>query len=71
MPPSEFLSGTIERGSGETIRAALWFCDLQGFTKLADTTPRDRLLGLMHDYFECMVTAIDEHHGHVLKFMGD
>jgi adenylate cyclase len=65
------LSGTIERGSGETIRAALWFCDLQGFTKLADTTPRDRLLGLMHDYFECMVTAIDEHHGHVLKFMGD
>jgi len=65
------LSGTIERGSGETIRAALWSCDLQGFTKLADATPRDRLLALMHDYFECMVTTIDEHHGHVLKFMGD
>src|SRR5438067_5420681 len=41
------LSGTIERGSGETIRAALWSCDLQGFTKLADATPRDRLLALM------------------------
>ncbi len=65
------LSGTIERGAGETIRAALWFCDLQGFTKLSDATPRDQLLGLMHDYFECMVDTVDEFDGHVLKFMGD
>jgi adenylate cyclase len=65
------LSGTIERGSGETIRAALWSCDLQGFTKLADAMPRDQLLALMHDYFEGMVTTIDEHDGHVLKFIGD
>jgi adenylate cyclase len=65
------LGGTIERGAGETIRAALWFCDLQGFTKLSDTMPQDQLLALMHEYFECMVTTIDEHDGHVLKFMGD
>jgi adenylate cyclase len=65
------LGGTIERGAGETIRAALWFCDLQGFTKLSDSMPRDQLLALMDDYFECMVTTIDEQDGHVLKFMGD
>jgi adenylate cyclase len=65
------LSGAIDRGSGETIRAALWFCDLQGFTKLADATPRDQLIALMHDYFECVVTTIDEHDGQVLKFLGD
>jgi len=65
------LGGTIERGAGETIRAALWFCDLQGFTRLSDTMPQDQLLALMHEYFECMVTTIDEHDGHVLKFMGD
>jgi adenylate cyclase len=65
------LGGTIERGAGETIRAALWFCDLQGFTKLSDTMPREQLLGLMHDYFEAMVDTIDEHDGQVLKFMGD
>ena len=70
-PGQRVLSGTIERGSGETIRAALWSCDLQGFTKIADTTPRDRLLSLMHEYFETMVTTIDEHEGHVLKFIGD
>lgn len=65
------LSGEIERGSGQTIRTALWYCDLKGFTKLADTTPRDRLLAMLDDYFECMVTTVHEFDGHVLKFMGD
>jgi len=65
------LGGTIERGAGETIRAALWFSDLEGFTKLTDTVPRDELLGLLHDYFECLVTTVHEHGGEVLKFMGD
>lgn len=65
------LGGTIERGAGETIRAALWYSDLEGFTKLADTLPRDQLLGLLHDYFECMVTTVYEHQGEVLKFIGD
>ncbi len=65
------LSGAIERGSGETIRAALWNCDLRGFTKLADTIPRDRLLAMLDDYFESMVTTVQEFRGQVLKFMGD
>jgi adenylate cyclase len=65
------LEGTIERGAGETIRAALWYSDLEGFTKLADRLPRDQLLGLLHDYFECMVTTVHEHQGEVLKFIGD
>lgn len=65
------LDGEIVRGTGETIRAALWFCDLEGFTKIADTAPRDQLLGMLDDYFECMVTAVHEHGGQVLKFMGD
>ncbi len=65
------LGGTIERGAGETIRTALWYSDLDGFTKLSDTMPRDQLLGLLHDYFECMVTTVHEHQGEVLKFIGD
>ena len=65
------LSGEIDRGSGRTIHAALWYCDLQGFTRLAETTPRDQLLGMLDDYFECMVTAVHERGGQVLKFMGD
>jgi adenylate cyclase len=65
------LGGTIERGAGETIRAALWLSDLEGFTRLADSLPREALLGLMHEYFECMVDTVEAHGGQVLKFMGD
>jgi adenylate cyclase len=65
------LRGAIDRGSGETIRTVLWYCDLKGFTKLADATPRDRLLAMLDDYFETMVTTVQEFGGQVLKFMGD
>ncbi len=65
------LSGEIQRGSVETIRAVLWYCDLQGFTKIADTSPRDQLIPLLNDYFEVMVKALEGQGGQVLKFMGD
>jgi adenylate cyclase len=65
------LSGEIGRGSVETIRAVLWLCDLQGFTKIADSTPRDELIPMLNDYFEAMVDTVHEHGGQVLKFMGD
>ena len=49
----------------------LFYCDLQGFTRIADTTPRDELVGLLDDYFECMIETLHEHGGEVLKFLGD
>lgn len=65
------LSGEITRGSAETIKAVLWYADLQGFTKIADSTPRDQLITMLNEYFGCMVEAVHEHRGQVLKFMGD
>ncbi|MGF1608267.1 MAG: adenylate/guanylate cyclase domain-containing protein [Kiloniellales bacterium] len=65
------LKGDIERGMGETIRAALWYCDLKGFTRLSDTVPRDHLLAMLDEYFEVMVTTLHEFQGQVLKFTGD
>lgn len=65
------LDGNVQRGQGDSIRAALWSCDLQGFTKLADKLPRDRLMALMDDYFDAMVTTLHDAGGQVLKFMGD
>ncbi len=65
------LSGEIERGSVRSISAVLWYCDLQGFTKIADVTPPDELIKLLNDYFENMVAPIHEAGGQVLKFMGD
>lgn len=65
------LSGEIERGSVQTISAVLWYCDMQGFTKIGESTPPDELIGMLNDYFDTMVTPIHEAGGEVLKFMGD
>ena len=65
------LSGQIRRGTGETVNAAVWYCDLRGFTALTETTPRDVLIECLNDYFECMAGQIAEADGEILKFMGD
>ena len=65
------LKGEIQRGSVETIRAVLWYCDLQGFTKIAETTPLEELIAMLNDYFTCMVDPVHDRGGEVLKFMGD
>jgi len=65
------LSGAITRGSGEAIRAVVWLCDLRGFTAMTDSLPRDRVIGLLYDYFETMVDVVAAEGGEPLKFMGD
>lgn len=65
------LSGAITRGAGETIRAVIWYCDLRGFTALADQLPREELTALLNEYFEIMVGAVKAEGGEVLKFTGD
>lgn len=65
------LTGQIRRGSGETIRAAIWLSDLRGFTALSDRLPRDALLALLNGYFDCVGGAIDAAGGEILKFIGD
>jgi len=65
------LAGSIARGSVEAISAVIWFCDLRGFTTLADTIERDRLLALLNDYFEIMANTVASEGGEVLKFIGD
>ena len=65
------LSGSIARGSGESIRAVIWLCDLRGFTALADGLPRDQLSAMLNEYFGIMVKAVTDEGGEVLKFVGD
>jgi adenylate cyclase len=65
------LSGQITRGSGETVRAALWLCDLRGFTELSERMGRDDVIACLNQYFDCMAKPVQEHGGEILKFMGD
>lgn len=65
------LRGHIRRGVAEKLDAVLWFSDLEGYTRITDTAPPETLLPLLNDYAELVVTAIHQHGGQVLKFMGD
>jgi adenylate cyclase len=65
------LAGEIKRGDGQTIDAAIWFCDLRGFTRASDRLPRPVLIALLNDYFGAMGSAVATENGEILKFMGD
>jgi adenylate cyclase len=65
------LEGQIQRGTGETIAAVIWLCDLRGFTSLSETLPRDALIDLLNCYFGPMCDAVAENGGEILKFIGD
>jgi adenylate cyclase len=65
------LAGQIRRGTGETIRAVIWLCDLRGFTNLSETLPRDTLIDLLNGYFGPMCDVVAGQGGEILKFIGD
>jgi adenylate cyclase len=68
---ARILSGDIRRGTGATLRAVLWYCDLRGFTSLADRLPLADLIGLLNGYFEIMGGVVQVRGGEILKFIGD
>ncbi|MCR9214087.1 MAG: adenylate/guanylate cyclase domain-containing protein [Proteobacteria bacterium] len=65
------LTGDIKRGTGEAIRAAIWFCDLKGFTAASETLESHALMDLLNAYFDTVTDAIEAHEGEILKFIGD
>jgi adenylate cyclase len=65
------ISGQIRRGEGETIHAAIWYCDLRGFTRMSDAMPLDGVIEVLNQWFERMVRAVEDEGGEILKFIGD
>jgi adenylate cyclase len=65
------IAGEFRRGTGVPIDAALWFCDLRGFTSLGDSLPPRELVALLDRYFAAVADPIEDHGGEVLKFIGD
>ncbi len=65
------LDGAIRRGSGESLRAVIWFCDLKGFTALSERLPSQLLIDTLNAYFDATTSAIEAHGGEILKFIGD
>ncbi len=65
------LAGQIQRAQGERLRAVIMITDMRNFTGLSDRLPGDAVIKLLDDYFDAIVSSIEERNGEVLKFMGD
>lgn len=65
------LDGEIRRGVLDVISSVIFLADLRGFTAMSERAPRDDLVEMLNEYFDCLVTPIVEHGGNVLKFLGD
>jgi adenylate cyclase len=65
------MLGEVKRGDGQTIRAALWFSDLRGFSTISETRSGDDVLAFLNEAFEIQCAAIQSEGGQVLRFIGD
>lgn len=65
------LGGQIKLGAGDVVHAVVLMADMRDFSTHMETLPRARLRDLVQGYFQALVGAILDHHGDVLKFMGD
>ncbi len=65
------LNGSIRRGDGEKITAALWYSDLRRSTELADRLSTEDFLELLGRYFEMTAAAVLDHGGEVVSLIGD
>jgi adenylate cyclase len=68
---SRVHAGSVVRGSVESIRAALCFADIRGWTGIADAQPGLVLIDLLGEVCETVVAPMRSRGGQVLKFLGD
>jgi adenylate cyclase len=64
------LAGDIQLG-GEVRTATVFFCDLRGFTALAEHTPPAELVATLNEFFTVVTAWVRECGGFVDKFIGD
>ncbi len=56
---------------GRHVDASVLFCDIRGFTALAESQPPDETIELLNTYYTLMFDAIDEAGGVVNQIIGD
>lgn len=64
-------AGSLHRGTGESIRAALLCADLRDFTALSEATEPAAMIATLDAWFDRVAGAVHAFGGEVLKFIGD
>ncbi|WP_208995372.1 adenylate/guanylate cyclase domain-containing protein [Roseibium hamelinense] len=65
------LSGQIQHGDGERIRAVIFYCDMRRSTQIADVLGPEKYLAWLNDFFRATATPVLNHGGEILDFIGD
>jgi len=65
------MDGAVRRGEGQLLRAAIWYCDLRGFTSMSDSLPAEQVVESLDRYFEAVSYPVVALGGDILKFIGD
>ena len=65
------LSGSMYRGSQDTIDAGIMFCDVRGFTAMSERLGAEGVVRVMNDVFQIIEDEILPRRGEILKFIGD
>lgn len=64
-------SERTQLAGGERREVTVLFADLRDFTRLSERLDPAAVLGLLNGYFRAMSAAIQSHHGHITRLMGD
>jgi adenylate cyclase len=64
-------SNKLPELGGETRNVTVFFSDIEGFSRIAEKMPPDRLMSLMNEYLSEMTDIIERHGGYVDKYIGD
>jgi adenylate cyclase len=59
------------RLGGTRKEVTVLFCDIRGFTELAEQLPPEEVINLLNLYFSRFIKIIFKHHGTIDKFIGD
>lgn len=63
--------GQVRPGQGQTLTAAIMFCDIWGYTTLSERESQDVVLTILNELCAIIVRQIQARNGQVLKFLGD
>ena len=70
-PAQKILQGTVRSGEVSRIEAAILFADMRDFTSRTVDMAPEKTVELLDRFFDCIVPAIRENGGEILKFTGD